>query len=294
MRALCTLAPTEAYKLSSLIYLFFKDWCLSPSYIQQTFSMNSLFSVVESLMNHVGDKASPQSYDPAKKRYATYFPESFPNILACLHDLDDDRSTWNFKPSPSHLLLHAISPEVEPEATEEPVSFTPAQQIASSYRKKSLSIVIPPRVDSSLSIDSSEDDTLVDDSEYCSLDDVRQGILDVIPKIRLRQSCSDALTDFKAEAFAEMLRCQLSPEDPLVCPRPGCRDTVTNVKGLACHLHLHDIVDDRRFACNFCDSRCETNQELAMHPCPSRSMSAPCSPIVASLHRVLSKITSLS
>ncbi|KAK0223457.1 hypothetical protein IW262DRAFT_1367026 [Armillaria fumosa] len=115
--------------------------------------------------------------------------------------------------------------------------------------------------------------------------------MDTDPKIRFS---SDDLTDFKAEAFAEMLRCKLTPEDPLVCPRPGCRDTVTNVKGLACHLHLHDIVDDRRFECNLCDGRYETNQELAMHPCPSKSISAPCSPVVASLYRAFAKITSLS
>ncbi|PBK75911.1 hypothetical protein ARMSODRAFT_1013326 [Armillaria solidipes] len=250
--------------------------------------MNSLFSV---LMDHAGDTASTQSCDPAKKRYATYFSESFPDILASLRDSDDDQSAWNFQPSPSHLFLHAISRKVETEATQRPVAFTPAQEIASSYRRKSLSIVIPPRANYSLSIDSSEDDTLVDDSEYCSLDDVRRDILDTDPKIRLS---SDDLTDFKAEAFAEMLRCQLTPEDSLVCPRPGCRDTVTNVKGLACHLHLHDIVDDRRFECNLCDGRYETNQELAMHPCPSRSISAPCSPVVASLYRVFAKITSLS
>ncbi|KAK0469543.1 uncharacterized protein EV420DRAFT_1660214 [Desarmillaria tabescens] len=177
--------------------------------------MSSLYSVVDSLKDDVEDEVLPQPYDPAKKRYATYFPDSFPNILACLRNSDDHQSTWNFTPSPSHLLLHAISPEVNPETTEQPESFTPAQRIASSYRKKSLSIVIPPRVDYSLSIDSSEDDTLVDDSEYCSLDYVGQDISDVVPKIRLRQTCSDALTDFKAEAFAEMLRCQLSPEDPL-------------------------------------------------------------------------------
>lgn len=152
--------------------------------------MNSLFS---DLMDHAGDTASTQSYDPAKKRYATYFSESFPDILASLRDSDDDQSAWNFQPSPSHLFLHAISRKVETEATQRPVAFTPAQEIASSYRRKSLSIVIPPRVDYSLSIDSSEGDTLVDDSEYCSLDDVRRDILDTDPKIRLS---SDDLTDF--------------------------------------------------------------------------------------------------
>ncbi|KAG7451397.1 uncharacterized protein BT62DRAFT_990971 [Guyanagaster necrorhizus] len=253
--------------------------------------MNSLFAVVDSLMDHAGNKVSPQSYDSTKKRYATYFPESFPNILACLHDSDDDQSTWNFKPSSSRLILRTISPEVEPESEEGP-SFTPAQEIASSYRRKTLSIVIPPRANCSFLIDSSEDNTLVDASEYCSLDNALRDILDTDPKISLRRS--DSLTDFKAEAFAEMLRCQLSPEDPLICPRLGCRDTVTNVKGLACHLHLHDIVDDRHFICNFCDGRYETNHELVMHPCPSGSMSAPCSPIVASLRRAFSKITSMS
>ncbi|KAK0480144.1 hypothetical protein IW261DRAFT_116769 [Armillaria novae-zelandiae] len=250
--------------------------------------MNSLFSV---LMDHAGDTASTESCDPAKKRYATYFSDSFPDILTSLRDSDDDRSEWNFNPSPSHLFLHAVTPKIETEATQGSVAFTPAQEIASSYRRKSLSIVIPPRIDYSLSIDSSEDDTLVDDWECCSLDDVHRDIVDTDPKIRFS---SDDLTDFKAEAFAEMLRCKLTPEDPLVCPRPGCRDTVTNVKGLACHLHLHDIVNDRRFECSLCSGRYETNQELAMHPCPSKSISAPCSPVVASLYRVFAKITSLS
>lgn len=39
-----------------------------------------------------------------------------------------------------------------------------------------------------------------------------------------------------------MTRCSAREDDVLVCPRPGCRDTVSGVRALTFHLHAHEFV----------------------------------------------------
>ena len=40
-----------------------------------------------------------------------------------------------------------------------------------------------------------------------------------------------------------MNECGLGEQDSLVCKRPGCRDTLRDVKALTYHLHIHNIHD---------------------------------------------------
>jgi len=100
-----------------------------------------------------------------------------------------------------------------------------------------------------------------------------------------------------------MNECGLGEQDSLVCKRPGCRDTLRDVKALTYHLHIHNIHDRlvrfltclskgcylsfhvlwltfcRSFACSKCDGRYETRRELTMHICQRRLKSPPTSPI---------------
>jgi hypothetical protein len=95
--------------------------------------------------------------------------------------------------------------------------------------------------------------------------------------------------------------------DVLVCPRPGCRDTVRNVRALIYHLHMHSVGDKglsvaslsfenlcvdpdasslttiRKFNCSDCDRGFETRKQLGKHACPFRCRSAPSSPILRAL-----------
>lgn len=43
--------------------------------------------------------------------------------------------------------------------------------------------------------------------------------------------------------MAVMEKYGLGEHDSLVCHRPGCRDTLRDVKALMFHLHIHNIHD---------------------------------------------------
>jgi hypothetical protein len=49
--------------------------------------------------------------------------------------------------------------------------------------------------------------------------------------------------DQREEAMAAMNKYGLSEHDGIVCHRPGCRDTLRDVKALMFHLHIHNIHD---------------------------------------------------
>lgn len=81
-----------------------------------------------------------------------------------------------------------------------------------------------------------------------------------------------------------------------MCPRKNCRETLSDVRALACHLSLHDIekskcvanannppssidFDNRTYYCSDCDRGFDRRHALNAHTCLSRCRSAPSSPV---------------
>ncbi|KAF9065546.1 hypothetical protein BDP27DRAFT_1424749 [Rhodocollybia butyracea] len=115
----------------------------------------------------------------------------------------------------------------------------------------------------------------------------------------------------------------------IVCPRKDCRATLRDTRALGYHIALHDIDNDLHaqrhgreqhaprtsdlglnlnfnllarvhsppYTCHACDQRFHKRQDLKDHSsraqgCPNQSRSAPSSPIFATFHHVLTRITS--
>ncbi|KAI3609296.1 hypothetical protein WG66_010665 [Moniliophthora roreri] len=182
----------------------------------------------------------PMIYDPDTKRHATYFPVDFDldaQILMCaLEEEADDASSFIYKsPRPSKLTSKRVE-------TVEVI--TPAQEIVNRYRA-GLKVELDDSVDSVsssgssiLQEDSSEDDFMDWDVEETP---ALPASPSSAPHIRFRRSRFDELAICRAEATNEMRRSGVDEEHPLVCPRAGCRETLTDVKALTYHLHMHDI-----------------------------------------------------
>ncbi|KAJ7145067.1 hypothetical protein C8R43DRAFT_953518 [Mycena crocata] len=109
-------------------------------------------------------------------------------------------------------------------------------------------------------------------------------------KPTFRESRANALMDIHDEALAMVKADGLGENQPVVCHRPSCRDTLPTMKALMYHLHIHNLAD--RFKCDACSRGFETRRDLTMHACPRLATSLPCSPIRGTFMRVLTKITS--
>ncbi|KAJ7844792.1 hypothetical protein B0H14DRAFT_3455436 [Mycena olivaceomarginata] len=110
-------------------------------------------------------------------------------------------------------------------------------------------------------------------------------------KPAFRASRANALLDIREEALAVLKEDNLGEQDPVVCHRPDCRDTLSNMKALIYHLHIHNM-HDRGHKCEMCGKRFESQRTLTMHNCPRLATSCPSSPIRDTFMRVLTKITS--
>ncbi|KAF8808631.1 hypothetical protein BYT27DRAFT_6542902 [Phlegmacium glaucopus] len=219
------------------------------------------------------------------KRYGIYFPSKASIIEAeqqQQHDASDNDSTWEFcspvslpSPSSSHTSCRTSSS-------------TPAQEIVIRYRA---GISLGPS-DSRSSAPSqySEPDHL-DNSSLASLSDSEYA--PVAPeediKAKYRQSRQDALLNTYEEAAAVVASAGLGPNKKICCHRPGCRDTLANIKALMYHLHIHDI-HDRFVLCPRCKGSYEGQREFRMHNCPMRSQSPPTSPL-QTFRRILTKFS---
>ncbi|TFK27458.1 hypothetical protein FA15DRAFT_169368 [Coprinopsis marcescibilis] len=121
---------------------------------------------------------------------------------------------------------------------------------------------------------------------------------DLIPYCR--QSRADALFQSSTEAHGVMQAQRVSPQDPITCVRPGCKDLLRNVDALARHLHIHNI-HDSTIICNLCKNVFETEEELAKHICRRRSrinsftaiVQEVGSPIKETFARVINKVGSI-
>jgi len=205
------------------------------------------------------------------KRHGTYFPANFDVLgeaerLAEGDDVTEELSTWEFSATIS------IMPPKPPRVLKS--GLTPSQEIASRFRK-GLSLDLGSS--SSLSLASSLEVSPVTVSGQSSLDGYvtaeeefaddwclpPRPVLD--PKVKFRQSRVDALPLYVRclcimypsishsvsqleEAEAELRRSQHDEDVRIVCPRVGCRDTLSSVSALAYHLHLHDVDADRQNA----------------------------------------------
>ncbi|KAK7466104.1 hypothetical protein VKT23_004829 [Stygiomarasmius scandens] len=222
------------------------------------------------------------------RRHGMYFPANFDALGEAERlegdDITEELSTWEFSAAIS------IMPPKPPRVLKS--GLTPSQEIASRFRKglsldlgssSSLSLasleVSPVSGQSSLDGYATAEEEFADD--WCL---PPRPVLD--PKVKFRQSRVDALPLYLEEAEAELRRSQHDEDVRIVCPRDGCRDTLSNVSALAYHLHLHDVDADRQNAshrCKDCDACFQTRSQLAIHACPCRSKSAPTSPIFGAL-----------
>ncbi|KAJ7592664.1 hypothetical protein C8J56DRAFT_1127053 [Mycena floridula] len=171
-------------------------------------------------------------YKDRSKRNGAFFATAPDLTRYAVYDDDDADSTWEFNAPISPALV--TRPKVTLNAVTGP---TAAEKIALSYRSGDA-------VDSETSCSTP---SFTDDDD--SSDDVADtgsepSLFERDPKVRFRESRCEALAGFFQEAFAEMDKGHSHDGQALVCPRSGCRDTLQNVKALAYHLHLHDILTD--------------------------------------------------
>ncbi|KAJ7196844.1 hypothetical protein GGX14DRAFT_472962 [Mycena pura] len=247
---------------------------------------------------------TPEDLPANVKRHAVYFPKAedigarpdevepvaatgLPSIVVD----DDDVSTWEFHaPVASSTSRDSDSPCMSPYQTA-------AQEVVYRYRaglKIDLGECLSP---ASQTQHQDDQDSSFDDFE--SSLDADSSISSIsLPmlvqnqvKPRFRESRIHALLDIREEAHAVVNKDGLSDRDPVVCHRPGCRDTLSNMKALIYHLHVHNM-HDRSFRCTDCGKYFEVRRHLTMHHCPKHATSCPSSPIHSTLMRVLTKITS--
>ncbi|KAF8176132.1 hypothetical protein K438DRAFT_2022658 [Mycena galopus ATCC 62051] len=210
---------------------------------------------------------------------------------------DDDISTWEFRaPVASSLSWNSGA------STCTSPYQTPAQDVVYRYRA-GLKVDLgeaSSRPESSLA-DKSYATSFWDDSE--SFSDSSFDTYSTTSSLSLpfpaqqpvkpifRASRANALLDIREEALAVIRKDKLGEHDPVVCHRPDCRDTLSNMKALMYHLHIHNM-HDRFYKCELCGKRFESRRYLTMHPCPKLATSCPSSPIRDTFMRVLTKITS--
>jgi hypothetical protein len=189
------------------------------------------------------------------KRFGTYFPSKL-SFNTKWNFADDDLSTWEF------CAPVAPSSRSSSSSTSGTASSTPAQEIIIRYRAGlSLDSLVTrsssPASDSPA--DSGEIASLANASPSFDGPSVVEAEKDL--KATYRQSRLEALEDtvrFRSvlqlpayeftydqrdEAMAAMKKYGMGEHDILVCHRPGCRDTLRDVKALMFHLHIHNIHD---------------------------------------------------
>ncbi|KAJ7683697.1 hypothetical protein B0H17DRAFT_1073793 [Mycena rosella] len=211
-------------------------------------------------------------------------------------DLDDDISTWEFYAP----VASSNSCGSDASTCTSPYQ-TPAQDVAYRYRA-GLKIDLGERSSSPESLTQTACASSSDSSDNCSsvLSLDRGSTISslslpfpmdqpIMPTFR--ESRVNALLDIREEALAIIAHDGLSPQDPVVCHRPDCRDTLPNMKALMYHLHVHNM-HDRSFKCDLCHKRFEARRNLVMHQCPRLCTSLPSSPIRDTFMRVLTRITS--
>lgn len=222
-----------------------------------------LHSLVEAMVNYSQDAPPVQpvqrrrviNYHDHSKRLATYFPSkvSFNTKWNFSAD-DDDESTWEFS---APVAPSSRSSSCSTSGTN---YSTPAQEIVIRYRAN-----LPldsPDTRSSTSSASSDDSWEIAPPEdanipldYASV--VAERDLKAVHRrsrlaaleetVRFRSISRSHMYEFvcgqREEAMASMKKHGLGEHDGLVCHRPGCRDTLRDVKALMFHLHIHNIHD---------------------------------------------------
>ncbi|KAG7089285.1 hypothetical protein E1B28_010983 [Marasmius oreades] len=202
----------------------------------------------------------------------------------------------------SSFIFHAPRSINQEDGEQEtlPRIVTPAQEIVNRYRAgircNTEEISSSPSSPSSSLRSSTSSETTActeDDEEEPRTPESNCGL--TVPKIRFRQSRFDALNEMRVEAVKEMKKSGVSEDHPLVCPRPDCRDTLSNLHALTLHLHLHDIDCKKSYECDKCSATFKTRRRRRAHSCGTvGSKSAPTSPLYATFGTILSKITSLN
>ncbi|KAJ6620072.1 hypothetical protein B0H10DRAFT_2216356 [Mycena sp. CBHHK59/15] len=234
------------------------------------------------------------------KRNAIYFPSKEGVELVDVKKLfhSDERSTWEFN-APVALSSSRSSESSWGSEGSTCVSpcHSPAQDVAYRYRaglKVDLGEGEKPIKSSSENLDahvpceSVWSDDSDDDSETVSTMSSIVSLpapLDFSVRARFREN--NALLElYRDEAYAIIKRDGLTLHEPVVCHRPGCRDTLRDMRALVYHLHIHNI-HDRSYECDACNSLYETRRELAMHICRT-----PTSPIKGAPFLVLHSTSS--
>ncbi|KAJ3888461.1 hypothetical protein GG344DRAFT_79734 [Lentinula edodes] len=249
------------------------------------------------------------------KRHATFFPSKL-DLAAdfrrqAMEEEEDDLSTWEFHAPVEPFIKRR--PRITANAVMSPAqnlarnyrvasSMSEAQQIAHRYRtglKIDLDVESTASTSTSRS-SSAEPPTLVgSERESWISSGVDENTLETNhqwgspveePKLRHSDSRADALAQARIEALQEIKFASAS--GALVCPRQDCRATLLNVNALTFHLSLHDIGNSKPYHCAGCDQGFDKRQALNTHACPSRSRSAPSSPIFTTFQHVLTRITS--
>ncbi|KAF8072201.1 hypothetical protein FPV67DRAFT_925840 [Lyophyllum atratum] len=253
--------------------------------------------------NLARSRAVVKQYDQ-EKRHATYFP-SKASFDTKWNFSDDDDSTWEFS-APMGLITRSSSTD-----TCSSTSSTPAQEIALRFRAGMplQAVLTGSRSVSSASeySDASWETAPLGTSSDASpengpLDDTSITLEQGPPvpekdelKAIYRQSRCDALLDTLEEAMDSMKQDGRAEDERLVCHRPGCRDTVRDVRALMYHLHIHNI-HDQSFKCSSCDRKFDSAFHMGLHRCSNQASqlrSPPASPMKEGFFRVLGKIARL-
>ncbi|KAI0635995.1 hypothetical protein C8Q77DRAFT_1051611 [Trametes polyzona] len=170
-----------------------------------------------------------------QKRYGMIFPT---NALHGVFEDDDDESTWSMSRSRSSRRMPTSRV-----ATVCTRNSSPAQEIAARYRA-SHSGDDRSRTRASSSVTYLD----VPSTDGLSMGTSMESVLSSLsgPRVRVRESRADAIDDAAREAYVMAIRWGVDANIP--CQRPGCRDILPNIRGLATHLTLHDIEPADRYA----------------------------------------------
>ncbi|KAF8150100.1 hypothetical protein B0H34DRAFT_732424 [Crassisporium funariophilum] len=216
------------------------------------------------------------------KRYGAYFPSkgSFDAKYCAPSEYE---STWEYSAPRSTPSRSSSTTSCNTSGS------TPAQEIAILYRAR-----MSMDQGSSTRSSSPSQYSQAGSWEIMSRDDASE--LEYVPiasqkdiKAAYRQSRSDALLDTYQEAMDVINAYSLGPNSKVVCQRPGCRDTLADVKALMYHLHIHDI-HDRTLVCPLCKGRYEAHREASVHNCRRQRQSAMV-PLRATFRRAIAKIS---
>ncbi|KAJ6544994.1 hypothetical protein DFH09DRAFT_1509305 [Mycena vulgaris] len=239
------------------------------------------------------------------KRNGVYFPgrvdldlELVDAKLFTSADVDDDDiSTWEF-----HAPVASSTSWGSEVGTCTSPYQTPAQDVAYRYRA-GLKVDLGERSSSRSSSETRTACVSSDDEGDCYSSNLSLETASTMSSLSLplpahqevkpmfRESRANALLDIREEALAIIRGDGVGEQDPVVCHRPDCRDTLPNMKALMYHLHVHNM-HDRTYQCELCHKRFEARRGLMMHPCPRLATSLPSSPIRDTFMRVLTRITS--